>query len=277
MGSPRQGNDARAIAISSLLLVIAVSLLITRVATVILTATGMSREAARFQARSAFTGAGFTTGESEEMVSHPVRRRVAATLMLLGSAGVVAAVSTTILGLQGGGIGRAWWRVLELVLGVLALVFLSRSRRIDRWLTSVISRLLRRYTTLPTRDLAALLDLAGDYAVDELSVRDGDWLVGRSLGALGLRDEGVVVLGLTRPDGRYLAAPTGETQLVPGDSLIVYGRSQLLCELDDRPAGSVGDRAHERAVREQRQLEHGEARADAYALASQAAVGTTSE
>jgi hypothetical protein len=44
------------------------SLLITRVATVIVTATGMSRQAARFQARAAFIGAGFTTSESAQVV-----------------------------------------------------------------------------------------------------------------------------------------------------------------------------------------------------------------
>lgn len=48
-------------AISSLLMVVAVSLVITTVATVVLVATGMSTQSARFQARSAFTGAGFTT------------------------------------------------------------------------------------------------------------------------------------------------------------------------------------------------------------------------
>lgn len=259
----RGGNEADVLAISSLLLVVAVSLLITRVATVILTATGMSREAARFQARSAFTGAGFTTRESEEMVNHPIRRRVAANLMLLGSAGVVAAVTTSILGLKSGGIGHTWWRVLELVVGVLALVFLSRSRRVDRWLTGMISRFLRRYTQLPTRDLAGLLDLAGDYTVSELSVRDGDWLTRGSLGELGLRDDGVVVLGVTRRNGRYLAAPTGRTQLADGDTLVAYGRSELLCELDQRPAGEPGETAHRAAVLAQQQIEHGEALADA--------------
>jgi len=35
------------------------------------TATGLSRESARFQARSALTGGGFTTTESEAVVRHP--------------------------------------------------------------------------------------------------------------------------------------------------------------------------------------------------------------
>lgn len=63
------------LSIVSLLLILTLSILITRIATVALTHTGLSREAARFQARSAFTDVGFTTSESEKVVNHPERRR----------------------------------------------------------------------------------------------------------------------------------------------------------------------------------------------------------
>ncbi|MGH9127913.1 MAG: potassium transporter TrkA [Acidimicrobiales bacterium] len=202
-------------AISSLLFVMAVSLVITRVATVILAATGMSAQSARFQARSAFTGAGFTTSESERVVDHPLRRRVIMTLMLLGNVGIVAAASTLILGFKGGA-GFAGTRVLELVAGMMALVFLSRSRWVDRRLTALISRVLKRYTDLAVRDVAGLLNLSGSYAVSELAVSEGDWVSGRALVDLALRDEGVVVLGITRSGGAYLGAPVGSTTAQTG-------------------------------------------------------------
>ena len=252
------------VAISTLLLVVAISLLITRVATVVLTATGLSREAARFQARSAFTGSGFTTRESEAVVDHPLRRKVVATLMLLGNAGIVAAASSTILGFRSGDVGRDWWRILELVVGLMLLIALSRSRWVDRRLTAWISRILHSYTDLPARDLGGLLDLSGDYSVSELAIDDGDWVCGRPLGDLELRDEGVVVLGITRPGGRYLAAPTGRTVVGAGDLLVVYGREELLSELDRRPAGPEGDRAHAAAVAGQQRIEREELAADVY-------------
>ena len=62
-------------AILSLLLVVTLSILVTRIAAVALRHTGLARQTARFQARSAFSGAGFTTSESEKVVNHPVRRR----------------------------------------------------------------------------------------------------------------------------------------------------------------------------------------------------------
>lgn len=250
------------LAISSLLLVVAISLIITRVATVILTATGMSRPSAQFQARSAFTGAGFTTSESEEVTNHPVRRKVVANLMLLGNAGIVVAASSTILGFRGGGIGGQGWRLLELVLGLIALVYLSRSRVVDRRLTAGISRLLRRYTDLETRDLGGLLQLSGDYAVSELAIEDGDWVAGRPLGELELREEGIVVLGIMRSDGRYVGAPIGATIVCAGDVLVVYGHEKLLTELDHRSAGPPGAAAHRDAVAHQRGLERTEHAAD---------------
>lgn len=251
------------LAIGSLLLVVAVSLLVTRVATVILTASGMSSQAARFQARSALTGSGFTTSESEQVVDHPLRRRVIATLMLVGNAGIVAAASSLILGFRGGAFGHQAWRLLELVLGLLVLVFISRSRWVDRRLTAVIARIIRRYTDMPTRDLAGLLDLTGSYAVSELAVSQGDWIAGRSLGELGLREEGVVVLGLTRAGGRYLGGPTGSTLIREGDVLVVYGRAESVRELDDRPAGADGDLAHRAAIARQNRIEQRQRAEDA--------------
>lgn len=73
----------------------------SRIATIAITYTGLSREAARFQARSALTGSGFTTSESEKVVTHPVRRRIILLLMLLGNAGIVAAISSLILAFLG--------------------------------------------------------------------------------------------------------------------------------------------------------------------------------
>src|SRR5437764_3855568 len=110
----------------SVLAVLFVSLLVARVGTVALTLTGMSRETARFQARSAFFGVGFTTGEAEAVVNHPVRRRIIMTLILLGNAGIVTVLGTlliTFAGDRGVPIGR----VAVLVAGVAVLGALSIS------------------------------------------------------------------------------------------------------------------------------------------------------
>ena len=238
----------------SVFAVVLVALIVHRVATVALTITGMSHEAARFQARSAISGVGFTTREAEEVAAHPVRRRIVMTLMLVGSAGIVGAVASLMLSFTGIRNGQAVDRVLVLVAGLFVVWLLIRSPWVDRHLSRLIRRLLNRVSDLEARDYASLLDLGGEYTVMELAVRDGDWVAGHTLTELRLRDEGVVVLGVER-DGSYLGAPAGETRISPGDTLVVYGREPRVAELDRRRRGTPGDHAHREAAAEQDAVE----------------------
>jgi TrkA-C domain len=240
------------IAIASLLVVVLISLLVTRVATVALISTGLSREMARFQARSAFTGTGFTTTEAEVVVNHPVRRRIVLLLMLSGNAGLAVVVASLMLGFTRGGTGATGYRVLELIVGLAVLLGLARSRWVDRRLSPLIGRLLSRYTDVPLRDYAALLELEQGYRVHELAVGPQDWVAGRTLGELLLRDEGIVVLGVSRRRGGWIGVPTGETRVETGDTLLVYGRAEAVEELDARRRGPAGEAAHERAVAQRR-------------------------
>lgn len=226
------------LAIGSLIVVVLVSMLITRVATVALTLTGLSRESARFQARSALSGVGFTTSEAESVVNHPVRRRVVMTLMLVGSAGVVTVVGGLVLGFAGTDPGERELRVAVLAGGLLVIFLLARSATVDRWLSRVIARVLNRWSQIDARDYAALLHVGGEYSVIELSVDDESWMAGRSVRELGLRDQGVLLLGLTRPGGEYLGIPAFADEVAPGDTLVLYGRADRLEALDSQIAPS---------------------------------------
>jgi hypothetical protein len=236
-------------AILSLLLVILVSMVITRVATIALAATGLSRESARFQARSALTGSGFTTSESEAVVKHPVRRRIVMMLMLLGSAGVAAAIGSIVLAFVQPDEGGNWWlRVAVLLGGVVGLWAFASSSWVDRRITRITMWALDRYTSIDARDYASLLHLGGDYVITELSVTDGHWLADRSLAELDLRREEIMLLGVVRPSGEYLGVPRRDTVLRPGDQLVLYSRVGQLAELDARRRDAAGDEARQHAV-----------------------------
>lgn len=252
------------IPIVSLLVVMVCSLLVVRVATVALVLTGLSKELARFQARSAFTGAGFTTAESEKVVHHPVRRRIIMLLMLLGNAGIVTAISSLVLSFvstneSGGFFSSIWFKLLLLAIGVTGLWMVATSHWVDRRLSRVIAWALRRWTQLEARDYAGLLHLASGYAVIELLVEPEDWMAGRPLAELKLSDEGVLVLGIERPDGEYVGAPRGLTTPRAGDTVLLYGPAEVLENLDDRRAGSSGNWDHVKAVDRQKQVEAREA------------------
>lgn len=242
-----------AIGIITFLVTLGLSLVITRIATVALTRTGLSLQAARFQARSAFTGTGFTTPEAEKVVDHPVRRRIVMLLMITRSAGLVTIITSLMLSFVGTSadvnrLHRLGW----IVLGVVMLWLLTVSPAVNRLLARMVDAALDRWTDLDTRDYAGLLQLSGEYAVSELQVDEDDWVAGRTLDDCELADEGVTVLGIFRSDGDYIGAPQGATEIESGDTLILYGRDAALEDLDIRDADAAGDRAHDRAVDEQR-------------------------
>lgn len=248
------------ISIITLMVVVVLSILVVRIASVALTLTGLSQELARFEARSAFTGAGFTTTDSEKVVHHPVRRRIIMLLMLFGNAGLISAVSTLLLSFVGadeeGGITQAlWFRVAAIVTGLLGLWAVAHSRIVDKYLSRAIAWSLKRWTKLEVRDYAGLLHLSGDYSVVELLVRSDDWMAGRHLRELRLDEEGVLVLGIELEQGGYVGAPRGKAVVSPGDTLLLYGPRATLAELDLRRSGTSGNWRHFQAVDERRQAE----------------------
>jgi hypothetical protein len=247
------------IAVVSLLLVLTISMIVTRVASVALVHTGMGSEAARFQARSAFTGAGFTTSEAENVVSHPVRRRIVSWLMLAGNVGIVTAMSSLLLsfvdmrGSQG-----AWLSLGILVAGLITLLVVSSSAWVDRYLCRTISWALKRFRQLDARDYARLLHLREDYGVSDLRVQPGEWLCGKTLADAGLSKEGILVLGIECPGGQFIGAPAQDTEIRERDRLLLYGRTPRIAEIDRRRCNGDGERSHDAAVAEQERISHEE-------------------
>lgn len=236
-------------AIALLLLVISFSLLITRTAAAMLQLTGMSKDSARFQARAAFCGVGYSGTESEGIMNHPLRRQIISTLMLLGNAGTATVVATLILSFSA---FQTYWLVKlgVLMAGVGLLAGVASSRWFDTYLTIFIAWALKKYTRLDLHDYVALLNLSKGYAVLELEVASGDWMGGSNLASLALAKEGVLVLGVEKPDGRYIGAPSGDTRLDAGDMLTLYGKLDRLEELNRRRIGIAGVYAHAAAVSE---------------------------
>ena len=232
------------VAVITLVVIVTLGLVITRIATVALTMTGMSLEHARFQARSAFTGTGFTTSEAEAVVGHPARRRIVMVLMLVSGAGAVSVIGTLILSFAGvdsaaGGLERA----AVIVLALVGLLLLFRSAPVDRGLRRVIERVLRRVTDFDVRDYAALLHLRGQWRVAQLPVEADDWIASSPLGDLRLPDEGVAVLGVERAEGSWVGAPSDDLHLQVGDVVVLYGRQTMLEDIAARAHGEEGEQA----------------------------------
>nr|WP_255767470.1 TrkA C-terminal domain-containing protein [Haladaptatus halobius] len=78
-----------------------------------------------------------------------------------------------------------------------------------------------------------------------MGVEAGDWLANDMPRDLRLGDEGVLLLGIRRDDS-YIGAPESDTEIEPGDTVVLYGAEDRLRELSGRESGDK--RAHENAV-----------------------------
>jgi hypothetical protein len=168
--------------------------------------------------------------------------------MLLGAAGVVTSLTSLLLSFTDATGSQTANRIVVLLGGLVLLRLLAGSRLVDRTLTRITEWALRRYTRLNVRDYDKLLHISDDFTVAELEARAGDWLTGRSLGDLQLRQEGIMVLGVYRGSGQYLGVPRPTTVLEAGDRLVLYGEDDAIPRLTGRAAGRPGDEAHEQAV-----------------------------
>lgn len=240
------------IALLTLLIVVTVTILIGRIATRALVLTGLSEDMARLQSRSALTGTGFTTDESEHVVNHPARRRILRLLMLVQNAGLVAIISTFILSFIGTGTAaETLQRGAVLVVGLVVLALLAQSAWVDRRLSRLIEWSLKRYTTLNMQDYATMLHVREGYKVVRFEIREDAWLAGKTLREADLPEEGVAVLSITRADDTATCIPRGAYTLHAHDILVLYGREERLAELKRRRAGAPGEVAREAAEDEQ--------------------------
>ena len=154
--------------------------------------------------------------------------------------------------------------------GLLVLALITRSRWIDRQMSRIIERSLRRWTKIDVRDYVSFFHLSDGYSVSEIQVDPTDWLADRSLAELRLPDEGVMVLGIERPRHDYIGAPNATTKIAEGDTLIIYGPGHRIEELNQRRSGPQGSAAHENAVEEQAELQRQQESTDVPAIVPEA-------
>jgi len=240
------------IAAITLFLVVSLSALITKIAAIALIHTGLSTDSARFQARSAYTGAGFSTAESEKIMNHPVRRKIIYTLMLVGNAGIVTVMSSLILTfVLPNTLASKLYGLLIVIVGMTIVFLAIKSKWVDRGLSKIINRMLKRYTDLEIQDFAAVLHLKDDYKISEKKVSEDDWICNNTLKELNLIEEGIMVLGIDREDEEYFGSPSGNFKILPNDVVTVYGKAEGIKSVYKRKKGYKAEFEHEKFMKKE--------------------------
>lgn len=215
----------------SLLVILTLSVMIIRTAAVALRLTGVPDVVARFQARSAFTGAGFTTSESEAVVNYPIRRKIIGFLMVLGNLGLVSILGTIVVTFLRTKADTT--AVVEQILWLAGMVVVLWFVALNPWVDAVMCRimgwLLRRTTRLGESRTQRLLQLADGYSLDSHHVVSNDPAIGQTIGELLGPD--ACLVGLRRADGSYQHKPPSDISFAAGDLLVYAAHDQA----DNRP------------------------------------------
>ncbi|MFC1999816.1 TrkA C-terminal domain-containing protein [Chloroflexota bacterium] len=209
------------------LLIIFVSFLIVRAAAIALMITGMDQTKARFQALSAFSGTGFTTREAESIVNHPVRRRIATWLMILGNAGIVMVIvtaTTSVVTTKGYQLAIT---VAVLIVGTYLVIKLGRHRGLTRRWERFIARRFIKSRLFAGRIVENLTNVSGDYEIVRAFVTEDSPLLGASIAQANLQEHESYLLGIERGD-KWISLPQSDEKVLQGDNLVVYGLTSVL-------------------------------------------------
>lgn len=226
-----------------LILIVMLSLVVVRFGSNALILTGMSEQAAKFQAASAFFGVGFTTAEAEMVMRHAVRRRVVLHLIIAGNVGLTSALATLIVTFVQTDSSEMsnWVQFLIVFFGIAGLAFLSNCKVIKAPADKIIVRTLKASGVVRAMDYELLLKVQDGYSVSEVVIYPDHPWCGKILAESRPSDSGVVILNVRHADGGFTGAPDKDFQINEGDELMIYGADESVVRVarkmeDDGPA-----------------------------------------
>ena len=210
-------------------LVILLYWVITELFTVLFHLTGLPDDKARFQVISLLTGCGFTTRESEMMLSNVHRRRLARITMLFGyvfNITIVSAFINVFLSLKVGQVQNFFIGVLiPLCVAALIMVFM-RVPKVRAWGDRLLLRVADRIIGVDSSfNSVQLLDSIGSEAIARVIINHiPEEYQGLSLSANGLKQNTGIMVMLVEKPGQHARSAGPDTVIEPGDQLTVFGR-----------------------------------------------------
>lgn len=200
-----------------------ITLLTIKVATVAMRLTGLPEQIARFQCVSALTGTGFTTSEAEMIVNYPIRRRIVITLMVLGNFGLVSVSSTFIVAfVDAGGRGEGiLFQILTIVLAVIMTFVIMLNQSLDRLLSKFIGRILSYTTNIEHRGYHRIFQLSDGYSVVEHAYKHD---VPTTFDEMN--HNGLTLLAIQSAGSKQTITVEADHPIGPGDILVYFGHDK---------------------------------------------------
>ena len=220
-------------------IVLLVSFIGVRIGAIAFQLTGLEWSLAKFQALSCFTGTGFTTKESELIVSNLQRRKIASVLMVLGNAGFVTMIATVVNSLRPS-VGKArislpflkdfipsvllpWVNFAVIILLFWLLYKLFTSSGSAQGLTNFLRRFILKKDIIKPVTFEELLITTGGYGVSRITIRPDSPILHKTIMESKLRSQDITVLAIVRGHETF-PNPSADRTFMLDDELICFGK-----------------------------------------------------
>ena len=197
--------------------------------------TGLPEEKARFQVISLLTGCGFTTHESELLLSTRSRRRLARLTMLFGyvfNLTIVSAFINVFFSLK---ISELAADIISSIIPLSALLFILAFIRVPKvraWGDRLIGKLAGRIIHRDTANTVWLMDYIGEDTIAQVTVYEvPEALQNVPLSKSGLKTEQNILVMLVEPKGGKAEPAGADTVFQPEDKLTVFGDYATICRV----------------------------------------------
>ena len=189
--------------------------------------TGLPEEKARFQVISLLTGCGFTTHESELLLSTRSRRRLARLTMLFGyvfNLTIVSAFINVFFSLK---VSELAADIISSIIPLSVVLFILAFIRVPKvraWGDRLIEKLAGRIIHKDTANTVWLMDYIGEDTIAQVTLYEvPEELKGVPLSASGLKTEQNILVMLVEPKGGKAEPAGADTVFQPEDKLTVFG------------------------------------------------------
>jgi hypothetical protein len=188
--------------------------------------TGLKEEISRFQVISLMTGTGFTTGESELILGHPVRRKLAAFLILFGAFSLAVIISSISNFLSN---ELHMKEILAIAGGVLLVFAVLKLKWMRKRLSKLFSQEMKHKVELADLPLREVFLKNKEDCVLNLHVYEKSLAVlGTLKSAVGDRD--IVVLLIMRGEV-VIRKKVYDTPIHGGDQILLFGNRREIFEV----------------------------------------------
>ena len=188
--------------------------------------TGLPDEKARFQVISLLTGCGFTTRESELLLTSRSRRRLARITMLFGYVFNITIVSMLInvfLSIKLTDISNLYSILIPFLAAAIIIIFM-RVPKVRAWGDRIIERIASRLTRRETANSVLLVDYLGTDSIAQVTLADvPEQFRETPLAKTGLRAEHNLMVMLIEKPGKKAVPAGAKTIMEAGDKLTVFG------------------------------------------------------